>query len=273
MSARRVVLASMLLVVGAALAFDLHAAPKTAPSTSASASASSAAPPKKCPAGMALIPGGTFKQAETTIGGSKTIEPFCMDLTEVTVAAYATCATSGACTPAWSTCVYPLWSESQVAECATMCNAGKKDRLNHPVNCVDWEQASAYCKALDKRLPNQDEWEWAARGESKGTTFPWGDDPPTTQTCWSGPYGAKMRTSTCAVGSFPGGDNPQGVHDLAGNLQEWTASKWPGSEPLRITKGGTFAATNDEPLKATNVNADPPLNRHNALGFRCVKDP
>ena len=262
-----------LLAIGTAVASVdtlALAAPKASPSSSEGLAF---VKPSKCPGGMLLVPGGTFNQAESTLGGPKTIAPFCMDATEVTVAAFATCSASGGCTPAWNTCVYPPWSATQVAECATMCNAGKADRLNHPINCVDYAQASAYCAAVGKRLPEQDEWEWAARGGSKGTLYPWGDAEPDTQVCWSGgPTGA--RHTTCAVGSFPTGDNPQGIHDLAGDLQEWTKTRWPlGTEELRITKGGTWAATYSTPLRVDNLNADPPRNRHNALGFRCVKDP
>ena len=234
-------------------------------------------PGVKCPPGMALIPGGTYTQSGAEIGGAKTIGTFCMDVNEVTVAAYSTCAVSGSCTPAWNSCVYPLWTDTQLKDCGKTCNAGKTDRLNHPINCIDWGQAASYCAALGKRLAEHDEWEWAARGEAKGTTYPWGNAEPTNNVCWSGPAAEGLapvaRLTTCPVGGFPSGDNPQGVHDLAGNLQEWTASKWPGTDPLRLTKGGTWAANTGKPLRADSLNADPPLNRHNALGFRCVKDP
>jgi formylglycine-generating enzyme required for sulfatase activity len=270
MHARRLALVSIVPLV-AAIALDTPSAAAAPKASTSSSGALSFVKPSKCPAGMVFVPGGTYTQTAATIGGSKTIVSLCVDVTEVTVAAYATCSASGACTPAWNTCVYPPWDAKQIAECASMCNAGKSDRLNHPVNCIDWSQANAYCAAIGKRLPEQDEWEWIARGGAKGNTFPWGEDPPGTQVCWSGPPSG-IRATTCAVGSFPSGDNPQGVHDLAGNLQEWTNSQWPGSDPLRITKGGTWAATDRKPLEVTNLNADPPLNRHNALGFRCVKD-
>jgi formylglycine-generating enzyme required for sulfatase activity len=266
-----VVVACSVFALVAVASIDTHAV--AAPKASTSSSGGLAfVKPSKCPGGMVLVPGGTYTQSATTIGGPKTIGALCVDVTEVTVAAYATCSASGACTPAWNTCVYPLWDAAQIAECGLMCNAGKSDRLNHPVNCVDYAQSSAYCASMGKRLPEQDEWEWIARGGTKGSTYPWGDTPPDTQVCWSaGPPG--VRKTTCEVASFASGDNPQGIHDLAGNVQEWTKSKWPaGVEELRLTKGGTWAATSGGPLRVDNVNADPPLNRHNALGFRCVKD-
>ena len=278
MKSRSLVL-SVLVPIVAVLGFDSRTAgaAKPAGSTSASPSVSASASalikggglgfvtPGKCPPGMASIPGGSFSLA----GDVKVVAPFCLDRTEVTVAAYSMCSASGGCLPAWKSCVYPLWTDKQLEGCADTCNTGKTDRLDHPVNCVDWSQAAAYCAAAGKRLPEHAEWEWAARGGPKASTYPWGEDAPDAQVCWSG---ITVQASTCAVGAFPAGDNPWGVHDLAGNLQEWTATKWvPSADPLQITKGGTWAANTGVPLAAKNVNADPPLNRHNALGFRCAK--
>jgi formylglycine-generating enzyme len=253
------------LLVAAALAavvLDARGAPpKVAPKGSASASGSASV---SCPPGMVFVPGGTFLQGSD----ARTVAPFCLDRTEVTVGAYGTCAATGTCAPAWKTCVYPPWTDAQLKECATLCNGARADRLDHPINCVDQTQAIAYCKSLGKHLPSHAEWEWAARGAALGRTFPWGDDEPTTQLCWSG---GSIRTSTCAVGQFPAGGTPQGVLDLAGNVQEWTASTWPGSDTLQITKGGTFAGTTSSAFFVAKVNADPASNRHNALGFRCAR--
>ena len=120
------------------------------------------------------------------------------------------------------------------------CNGNKPDRQNHPVNCVDWVQAKKYCEAINKRLPKQAEWEYAARG-TDGRTYPWGNGPPDEKKLngCGGECLAMMRVvmiqpelkplypgndgfeATAPVGSFPGGASPFGALDMGGNVTEW----------------------------------------------------
>jgi formylglycine-generating enzyme required for sulfatase activity len=217
---------------------------------------------------MVALPGGTF-----TMGDRKdtvTVQPFCLDVTEVTVAAYTACVKSGLCVPApttedWRDIRQPnFWDR--------FCNGHRADRHNHPINCVDWWQSSIYCQAQDQRLPTEEEWEWAARGQAKGRKFPWGDAEPDVQLCWSSfaDTGRPDKWGTCEVGSFPKGDAPGGIHDLAGGVWEWTSStSMPGGQPRAIDRGGSWHS--GEPyVRAASGEQVPPAERHSDVGFRCA---
>ena len=84
-----------------------------------------------------------------------TVKPFCLDATEVTVAAYAACAHLGPCNPAH---VHPEWStlkSQEMKSWSELCNTERADRLTHPVNCIAWEEGHRYCEAQGLRLPTE----------------------------------------------------------------------------------------------------------------------
>lgn len=209
----------------------------------------------QCPPGMAWVGGGTFQMMESRAEAK--VRPFCLDVTEVTVDAYADCVGSGKCSDEELDCSghSPNWKVP--------------GRENHPVNCVDWDQARAYCAAVGKRLPSEEEWEWAARGEQNASTYPWGESAPAWQLCWNGEgseLGLGNRVSTCAVGSFPSGDSPQGIHDLAGNVEEWTASQ-------EVCRGGSWRSLRRWSTRAGRSSHAWTQSHLPDLGIRCAGPP
>ena len=140
------------------------------------------------------------------------------------------------------------------------------ERLHHPVVCVSWYDAQAYCEWAGLRLPAEKEWEKAARG-AEGRLYPWGNELAAAHRA----NFAMRHGTTTAVGQFsPAGDSPYGVADLAGNVWEWTASWFdaPGRpQRSRVARGGAWPSDADN-LRATyRVDVDPQL-RFNTLGFR-----
>ncbi|MFQ6024522.1 MAG: formylglycine-generating enzyme family protein, partial [Acidiferrobacterales bacterium] len=88
---------------------------------------------------------------------------------------------------------------------------------DHPVTEVTWYGARAYCAWRGGRLPTEAEWEAAARGR-EARTYPWGEEPPNAKRAVFG----RRRGETEPVGERPAGATPEGIHDLAGSLAEWT---------------------------------------------------
>ena len=103
-----------------------------------------------------------------------------------------------------------------------------EDKMDHPVVCVTKEDAEAYCKWAQKRLPTEAEWERAARGGKDHTLFIWGDKPKPSREKWpantfQGSFPHKNTAldghlSSAAVKSFP--PNDFGLYDMAGNVWE-----------------------------------------------------
>ena len=198
------------------------------------------------------IEGGTWQHF---LGDSDPdIAAFDLGRTEVTVSEYRACVTEGACTPA------KAGDETH--------NWGRADREDHPVNAVSWDQADAYCRWVDGRLPTEVEWEWAARGRDEDRKYPWGDAEPT---CELAVVHKGCGTNTTApVGSrSPQGDSRDGVQDLLGNAREWTSSWHSYKEEIKVLRGGG-AWSGGARVSFRNGNR-PPANSY-VDGFRCAWD-
>lgn len=255
------------------------------------------------PGAMVRIPGGTFLMG--TNDGYFTEElpvhrvavaDFDLDLTEVTVAAYAACVRRGACEPAPTTADWPDIFPPERPLANSFCNGNRADRQEHPVNCLTWTQADTYCRAVGRRLPTEEEWEYAARGGDEQRTYAWGNDPPTVlrmNACgvecaeamrrirpWTFLYPESDGwAGTAPVGSFPDGDGRWGLVDIAGNVQEWLSTPFcPYDNPRcesqeRSARGPAFLGNQVFKMRAARRNRDVIWHRSGDLGVRCARTP
>jgi formylglycine-generating enzyme required for sulfatase activity len=241
-------------------------------------------------AGMVLIPAGEF------IMGCNEPYPYCssdedpehavyldafyIDIHEVTNAEYAECVAAGACDPPFSYYFFNDPNRTRYFD-----NPAYAD---YPVVWVDWGDANDYCTWFGGDLPTEAQWEKAAKaGDMR--RYPWGNSPSPScsilnfgQT-YQGPFCVGMTTE---AGHYPGGANPLGLVDMAGNIREWIWDFYggnyywyspyenptgPGSSPYgHVLRGGTWWDTGFE-VRTTYRDAAQAGEYDNGNGFRCTK--
>ncbi len=163
---------------------------------------------------------------------------------------------------------------------------GQKISLQTPVHSVDWWDAYAYAKWRGRRLPSEEEWEKAARGPN-GNPYPWGVKPdPTAANCGAASGAQESDADGYRLWAPVDRDTRDvshyGIQDMAGNVEEWTASErqgdaWP-SHPefpdLRapVARGGHFGRPASADLLTTRRFAESAQETSPARGFRTVSD-
>jgi serine/threonine protein kinase len=187
---------------------------------------------------------------------SVSLDAYWIDSTEVSISAYASCISAGACEP-------PISNSSNTRSSYF----GNSQFADYPVINVSWFQAKAYCEWAGGRLPTEAEWEKAARS-TDGRIYPWGNSMPTTR----------------PVKSFTAGISPYGLLNMSGNVTEWV-NDWygetyfsllpqinptgPDTGEYRILRGGSWYL-NTNFIRSTNRDHRDPNIQRDHIGFRCA---
>ncbi len=168
---------------------------------------------------------------------------------------------------------------------------GRRVEPDWPVALVDWHGANAFLAWLGARthralrLPNELEWEKAARGVDE-RSYPWGMEPEPTWACLVG--STEHAPSRCGVGAYPVDESPYGMRGAAGNVRDWCTNVWRHDGPtlvgdvlsidaapeddasLRVLRGGCWSTVPDL-ARAAGRFGGRPTDRFAALGFRIAR--
>ncbi|MBN1294888.1 MAG: SUMF1/EgtB/PvdO family nonheme iron enzyme [Candidatus Latescibacteria bacterium] len=233
--------------------------------------------------GMVKIKGGTY-----TVGpddddpsgasprGEVTVDDFYIDRYEVTINEYTKFLNAGDHDDFyWEDMANPDWCGIIKLDDGSYEVVPGKDL--YPVVLLKIDGAKAYAEWAGKRLPTEYEWEIAARGGTD-RLYPWGNEPlDESRANYDYHIG-----HTVPVGSYPNGRTPEGLYDMAGNVNEmidkvWEEYPWgkmhkfENRRARKICRGGAWTA---QPLKLKTTHRDVVKSHEMApfVGFRCAKD-
>ena len=252
------------------------------------------------PVNMVRFDGGTFLMGMN--GGeldegpeaAVTVAPFWLDTLEVTVSDYAQCVAAGACAAPPTSNASFATVDGLNGSCLGISGPGIT-RFNYlsggtqtygayAMNCVSQVEAAAYCAWKGKRLPAEHEWEFAASGAAN-RLYPWGAAAPDHAHLCFDYYNAQTGDQNppalvCQVGMYSAGDTPEGVHDLAGSVREWSSSKYcaypyndcatvPATGPFTL-RGGGWYNTQAKFFRTSFRYKALSTFRGDDIGFRCA---
>jgi iron(II)-dependent oxidoreductase len=267
-------------------------------------------PGRTLPSDEVLVPGGPFTMGTSTEPWAldnerpahlAEVAPFFIDTAAVTNGAYLEFIDAGGYDqPAWWTAAG--WAHRQQAGLSAprfwQLEGGAWWRLRfgrrepvppaEPVMHVSFHEAQAYARWAGRRLPTEAEWEKAARWDpatGRSRRYPWGDQDP-------GPQHANLgqrHLRPAGAGAYPRGASPLGVHQLIGDVWEWTSSDFEGypgfaafpyreyslvffGSEYKVLRGGSFGS-DAVAVRGTFRNWDYPIRRQIFAGFRCARDP
>ncbi|XP_068271468.1 inactive C-alpha-formylglycine-generating enzyme 2 isoform X4 [Nyctibius grandis] len=245
---------------------------------------------------MVQLPGGTFQMGSSSLekGNEEEparevmVKPFALDKYPVTNRDFS-CAgeepglSAGGSAPWWLPIEKAFWRQPSGP------GSSIKDRLDYPVLHVSWNDAQAFCAWKGKRLPAEEEWEFAARGGLERRVYPWGNKfQPNRTNLWQGKF-PRVDTAedgyhgVSPVAAFPPQNN-YGLYDLLGNTWEWTASEYrtgglsarQRAQEMRVLRGASWIDTADgsanHKARVTTRMGNTPDSASDNLSFRCAAD-
>ena len=209
---------------------------------------------------LVYIPAGAFLFGPAEELKEVTLDGYWIGQTEVTNAQFRKCVEAGLC------------------EESLMMDIMNTETADQPANYVTYKQAQRFCKWIGGKLPTGLQWEKAARGIS-GNIYPWGNEFPEGSTSYANVPGET--SDLLSVGSFPDGESPFGVLDMAGNVWEWTStlyeqetygSKSDSSADEHVIRGGSASPSEaEETMYMLRTDYRGHASKPNYfLGFRCI---